>query len=404
MKRFALVLLVILLLISCQKGLSKKDISKHKEAGLAYLEEGSFQKAIDSLLLIVDYDDDQAIKVALSDAYAGIKDYGNAIYWLEKIGGFAVQEYQDLINNYRVLGYLKDLATVDWEALKNKQWTYVMEFNDKYLKYQENDKYGLLDAHTYEVVLEAEYAEVFTIFGEPFNGKILVFKDRLDALSNNWEKAIILDGKLKESKEKVPIGGWGDPEPIGYFVDTLNDNLLMKAEYNKGGDYKVTVVDVIDKTRVVNGALRCDEEEEDEDVCYALYENEDKYFLTSGKDQKVYKLEGRPQDYVNGSVEGKSIVDNMIAMERNGKCGYYNSEGILISNFLYDLVYDTSEDRARCQVYNEGFVVVNSGGKFGLMNNKGVTVIEPVFDGMSPVFGDNFIFIYQDKIGVATIK
>ena len=400
MKRIILTVLAITLVVSCgKKGLSEKEIAKYKAEGLRCLATGQYQQAVDNLLIITTHDDSShTIVVALAEAYGGLEDYEAAVKWLNTINDYQNEEIKDKILAYRGSGYLKDIARVDWEIFKDKKWTYVIGFNDKYSKYRQDGKYGLLDLN-YEVALPAKYAEIFTVYEPSLAEQIVVFKETEDAQANDWSQAIILDEKLTETAGEVPVYGSEEAAPVGYFVDTGNDDLLMEAYYEQKDGYVVTEAGTLDKDRVVNGAAACDN-----DYCLASYEKDDSYFLVNKADRFPHKLEGIPQDYLDGQQDSSAIVDDMIAMTKNGRCGYYNKDGIKIDDFHYQLLNDTGEDRARCATYREGYVTVRSGSLLGLLNNRGVPVVPAMFDGISAVVHGRFLVIYQGKVDLARLK
>jgi len=396
MKRIICVLVVVLLISGCDKGLSKKNIAKYKEEGLMYLAEEEYEKAIESLSLVLEYDDDEyTITFAYVEANTAIEDYPTAIKALENLNDAENSEIRNRLITLKGSNLLKNIASVDWETMEDTKWTYVGAFNDEYFKYGIGEYYGLLD-WDFNVVLEAQYYDVFTLYG-PYKGQVFVYKNAKDYATNDIAKAVILDSKLKETKSKIPSSKWGKPSPKEYFVDVSNSNIFMRMESYKVAEETVTearTVSYIDKDMVVVGAQAASNKQ---------YERKKEYYLVYKKDLSVHKLLGTPQHNYDGYFPDRSIVNDMIAVQDNGRCGYYNLSSIIVSSFIYSAIGD-NEANYICNSYSQGYVVVYDGYAYGLMDKNGKLVTNIEFTAISNTMNDRFIFIYQDRIGIATLR
>jgi len=395
-KKLLVIILIFSMLCGCKDRLSKKTVAKFKADGLQYLANEEYEKAIESLLKVIDYDDEEnTITIALSQAYAGTESYNEAIRLLEKINNANDQALTKTISKYRGANYLKSTARVDWDTFANSEWTYVGAFNNEYFKYGIADLYGLLDLD-FNVVLEAQYYDIFT-WGGPFNGQIMVFKTAKDYAISNLQAAVILDDSLKETNKKVPIFGWNADDFIGYFVDMTNSNVLMNMEVTTvEGErvYQATPATTIDKDSVVGGAnLNSD----------GLYEMSDQFFLVTRKDMTVHKIDGLPQDYYYGIYQDRAIINEMITVRKGGKCGYYNLSAVKVSSFEYDALGD-DENSYSCGTYSQGYVVVYLDKQYGLLDKNGKLIVDTKFDAMTDIAKGKFLVIYEGKIGLATLR
>jgi tetratricopeptide (TPR) repeat protein len=438
MKKSLILLLAILILYGCDGQLSKRKIEQYKTEGIQQLQDGNYQEAIDSLTLIIDYDDednavklalvdanrglgnqaevirlleeirsdsdvDDSIILALSDAYAITQNYDKSIELLESIVTDENEELKFKIVLYQGSDYLKDFATVDWETLKDKKWSQVLTFNDvaKYIKFKEGKKYGILDL-SYNVVLKAKYADLFTGYGAPtFNYK-LGYKTEKNAKRDKWSKIIVFNDKMKISNKQPPYQDYV-PEAYGYYIDTKNANRLRYIEWkeNKDTSMKAIVkkVSSIKKDMVVEGAYHCTKES-----CDSEYQRVYTYFLVKKEGLKTIKIQGKPEGYRFGDDVNKTIIDNMIRTKKKKKCGYYNLDGQLVSNFKYDVIKGLSKYSGYCSPYSEGYVVVKKSKKFGMLNQSGELVVDAVFDGLSNLQDGRFLVVYDGHVGIATIK
>ena len=397
MKRLVTGLVVLLLIVGCSKGLSKKEVEKYRTTGLDYLEQEKCQEAVDNLSKIVSYDDDDyTIAIALAKAYSGLADFRNAIRVLEETGAKSMPAIRELLIIYQGSLYLRDFADVDWQKLAYLDCDWIDTLNERYIKYKVGELYGLLD-NDYNIVLEPTYYEIIMGFG-PFDGQIMVYKDAKAAAMKEIDKTIILDDKLNETKKKGYGFGYNESGPEGYFIDVGNDNQLMKMEWegNAKSGYiaKPTPIYAIDKEMVVPAAERD-----------AL--NDDEYSVVEGqylvlKDLRIIALQGTVQNLIGGIESDRPIIDSMITVEKDGKCAYYNLQGINVSGFQYDIYNDASFKR--CNTYSGQQVVVKRDGRYGLLNKFGQIAIPIEFDGLSAVRNGEFLVLYQGRLGVAIVK
>ncbi len=399
MKKILVLLIALSLLTSCGQKLTKKKIANYKQEGLYALQQGEYQTAIEALSQILEYDDENnTIAYALVDAYVGAEDFNKAIRTLEKIKNSDPEKIFNLITLYKGSNLLKDIAKVDWETYKNKDWTYVGAFNDDYFKYAVGKQYGLLDTF-YDVALEALYADV-SYWPGPYDGLITAYRTELEAVNNDQSKLVLFDRNLKETKKKFATKTWGTGYPKEPFIDIFSGNQLSYVDvYKVEGVVKADIraVFLLDRDKVVAGALR----ENDGDSFNLRFENE--FYLVNKKDLSLHRLQGKAKDHFYGYYPDGSIANDMITMEDKGKCGYYNMSAILVSSFIYD--GEPQADRSyRCNSYSHGYVVVKFDGKYGLMDKNGNLVVKAEFDSITDIAYGSFLVIYQGRIGLAQLK
>ena len=401
MKKILIILVAFILLGGCNRSLSKKKIAAYKEEGLLALQEEDYPAAIEALSQILDYDDENnTIAFALVDAYVAVGDFNKAIRTLEKIKSSDPERIFNLITRYKGSNLLKDIATVDWETYKDKDWTYVGAFNEDYFEYGVGSQYGLLDLF-FDVALEAVYADI-SYWPGPYGGLITAYRTEMEAINNDYSKLVLFDNNLKETKKKFATKTWGSGYPKEPFIDIFGGNQLANVdEYKVEGVVKANIVRVnlLDQDKVVAGALK----ETDENNYLKKLEFVDEFYLVNKKDLSVHRLQGKAKDHFYGYYPDKSISNEMITMEDKGKCGYYNMSSILVSSFIYD--GQPQADRSyRCNDYSHGYVVVKSDGKYGLMDKNGDLVVKAEFDGITDIAYGTFLVIYQGHVGLAELK
>jgi len=394
MKKLILLAVVLLLLIGCNGKMSEKEIAKAKENAMQLLADGDYAAAVEALNALLEYDDDdQTIAVALVDAYVGLEDYDKAIKVLDGIK-WSEEVKKDKILQYSIAKYLQGIATVDFAKLKDLSVDYLQHFNDKYILFRSEDKYGLLD-RKYDVVLQAKYSGIFIGVG-PFDGKIMVYKNDKHAKNHDYSNAVILDKNLNETNKKG--SGFGIEDISGYMVESKVKNKLIYVDWVDDGDGGVdidvsNVTNIDDDMVVPGGKLEAD---------FGAYSYTGKHYLVKASDLSIHQLDGVAvrYDMLKSPIE---IFDEMVPVfNKNKKCGYYNLNVLNVSPFVYDILpYKFSQE---CNDFSKGYAAVRSDAKYGMIDKQGELVVPLEFDSITTIVNDEFLILYQGRIGVCRLK
>jgi len=398
-KIIVLLLITATLVFGCGK-LSKKKVAQYKSDGLQFLAEGDYKSAIENLTVIIDYDDNEhSIAFALAEAYSGNEEYNKAIRTIEKIKGGDAARINKLIQRYKASNLLKDIAVVNWETYQNVDWDYVGSFSEDYHLYRQDGLYGLLDL-SFNVVLEAQYANLSIWYG-PYKDLITAYRTEKDFITNDYSKLVLLNRDLKETKKKFEAKKFGGGIPKEPFIDVLSGNLLVyleEAKTSEGIKRFTRPVISLEEDKVVAAAMRDDSGDS------LKYKFIDEFYLVNKKDMSVHRLTGIAQDHFYGFYTNHSVSNDMITVvDKNGKCGYYNLNTILVSAFQYDGRLQANRTY-RCSQYSYNYVVVNADGLYGILDKNGNVVVKLEFDSISDMAFGKFIVIYQGQIGLAVLK
>ena len=121
-----------------------------------------------------------------------------------------------------------------------------------------------------------------------------------------------------------------------------------------------------------------------ESELYALYDFEKETFLTGFEFEEVINV---------------GVIENRIAVKKNGKWGYLDENGKAVTDFVYDTAEVGTDGRwrsSRMYAFTNGYAVVRQGDSFGLIDKDGNTIVEPTFQGVSQVRDDGLFFIKKN--------
>ncbi len=97
--------------------------------------------------------------------------------------------------------------------------------------------------------------------------------------------------------------------------------------------------------------------------------------------------------------------DKLAAVKKDGKWGYINDSGVTVIPFEYDSCAAADCMKADCAFgFDSGLAPVCKGGKFGVINSDGETVVDFVFDAI--LQGKNGVYLASQggKWGVLTVE
>ncbi len=245
---------------------------------------------------------------------------------------------------------------------------------------QKQGKWGLLDYEGKEVV-PAEYEEIYT----GYDKQILLFK--------NGTCYVYKDGELKQTSEEEAYGT--DPD-AALIWDKKRDALALiegdgtgKAPYSHDGLYAV-------RGATPNGS-------QDEETGSLTYDNFTMNYAVAFGDKRL-------SDFIYEITMSEN--EGLIAVKRNGKWGYVNTEGKEIVPVIYDgvqeerhSVYHNSEfDTQKSEmayVPTCGVIAVQKDGKWGYIDKEGREITGFIFEEARPLYQNKAWVKEQGKWGVA---
>ena len=171
--------------------------------------------------------------------------------------------------------------------------------------------------------------------------------------------------------------------------DNKKDVYICTYDVNyETGDYK---------TKAINS--KNEQIFKDYDQIEALQNSDDNNNLWYEKNVLKVKKNGK---YGLINLDGKELVttqyeeiqtmkgiENCLKTKKEDKCGIVNSEGkVIIENKYADIAILGKDDKS-------GFVIKNEEGKFGVLNYLGIQVLEPKYEEVKNVYGNDMYVIKE---------
>lgn len=287
---------------------------------------------------------------------------------------------------------------------------------DRYIDYRdidsavfivkEKDKVGFIDSESGEWLLRAQYDAVdkstFPLTKIYDGAKVGYVNDWGKVLlPAEFDEAISLDGENYFGVQKQ--NKWG-------VYSQKNNDLIIPIEYDKldycGGcgmkpnyiyaksNEKWGIVNFENEVLVpfeydfpAHGNMRSGN-------WVTNLEKQDKSLIINLSSKEVY---------IESEYEDMRIVNDFLALKKNGKFALVNSDGVHIIEYKYDTVNELYN-----QFYSGDYVEVKVGGKSGVIDKSGHVIIEPNKYHYISVSGDNEGFIVYDedskKMGLHSIS
>lgn len=101
-------------------------------------------------------------------------------------------------------------------------------------------------------------------------------------------------------------------------------------------------------------------------------------------------------DFIYEKTGTYGAVNGIIALKKDGKWGYMNEDGVMITDFIYDASETSVVGYEECYSPLNGYLIVRQGEKWGLLDTDGNIVLSPIFDGLSQVNEDGQLWVRED--------
>ena len=212
-----------------------------------------------------------------------------------------------------------------------------------------------------EVPVEIKYFSAYS------NSKWTVINSKGEQLNAiNYDEMVIVPNPAK------------DIFIVTYDVDYANGTYKTKA-VNQNNEQQFTQyqnVSAIENNTNINDVWY------DKEVL--KYEKDGKYGLIDYTGKEVL-----PAEFT--SIKAMQGIERALIIEKDGKLGIYNS---MSKSKIVDTTYDNIE--AFGQTYNEGYIVKDSSGKFGLLSAEGKSILPNAYDKIHKVSGADKYVVDSD--------
>ena len=118
----------------------------------------------------------------------------------------------------------------------------------------------------------------------------------------------------------------------------------------------------------------------------------DNYALFDAKKQTLIT------DFIYEDYAYIGFVDGLAAVKKNGKWGYIREDGTAVTEFIYDAVYEDPWMGAHLYSVTNGYIVVRRGDKYGLIDKRGKTIIEPIYEDITAVTDKGLFWLKKDGV------
>ena len=269
------------------------------------------------------------------------------------------------------------------------------------LKYKKNDKYGLLDLSG-KILSDPIYDEVSSLENKP--GSILVKKDGKYGIIN-FDGEKILEVKYNSIKSDEYCSEKDGYSKTGYIISEKSKNGIIYGYADFSGN-----IIIEPKYEYISRAL-----EYDEDSIYLIVMNNGKKGVLKDTKQ-IIKNNFQSINYYN--------MSNIFVVNKNGKYGFYNNSGKEIlkpeftsysvagkyisvkkddSTMLYDIhgnLVNSQNYKSIIEIENDSYFIAQyETGEYSIIGKD--IQIDDKFSGINYAFDDNFIVLNSEgKYGV----
>lgn len=101
-----------------------------------------------------------------------------------------------------------------------------------------------------------------------------------------------------------------------------------------------------------------------------------------------YKTKTLITDFIYDDCSSIGFVDGVLPVQKDGKWGYVNEKGVMLTEFVYDASEISDDGRwspVRLYASTNGYTVVRQGDGWGLIDNAGKEIVPPIYEDISQV-------------------
>jgi hypothetical protein len=244
-----------------------------------------------------------------------------------------------------------------------------------------NGKYGLID-YEGNMILPMKYTSIDVSETSPA-GKTIKLMAWDDNQTQYWVEE---DASLT----KTFLGGWGFEEYAEVFwwnepvmFDDIEGRVDFSYERYSTYNHTTNIMGTITKgtpvvipVQEING---CQTQTEYGMTKYSVNKVSERYGLLNMKTKKM--LTG----FVFDDYSYSGIVNGVLAVKKDGKWGYVNEEGKMLTEFIYDASKVVPENNEHMYSALNGYLIVRQGDFWGLLDTEGRVVLETKYQGVSQV-------------------
>ena len=257
---------------------------------------------------------------------------------------------------------------------------------------EKNGKFGLID-YNGQIILPIEYDSIDLYETAP-NGletKLLAYDTNSNAF---W---IEKDGTLSAGF----LGGWGFENGAEiYWMDgpLMFDNFKGKVDYSydayityRHGSHTLGTItnktaDVI-PIQKINGYSSSSGDM----LAYSVTKASEKYALFNLKTEKLLT------DFIFDDYGYNGFIEGVLPVQKDGKWGYINDEGKMLTDFIYDTSYETQWGNKHMYSALNNYSIVRQGDLWGLIDNQGNEVLEVKYECISQVNQDGYVWLKSNN-------
>lgn len=254
-------------------------------------------------------------------------------------------------------------------------------------------KYGLID-YSGNIILPIEYDSIDLYETSPSGQEQKLFAEDSN-YQGYWSEQ---DGTLTPDY----LGGWGfedgaeiywmdEPIMFDYFEGRVPYSYEAYASYHHGSSVLGTITtgtaDII-PVQQINGYSESSSSDWLSD--YTVDKVSEKYALLN------LKTEALITDFVFDDYGYSGFVEGVLAVSKDGKWGYINESGKMITDFIYDASEVAPWGNTYMYSALNNYIIVRQGDLWGLIDTNGNAVVEVAYEGISQANSDGFIWLQEN--------
>ena len=255
-----------------------------------------------------------------------------------------------------------------------------------YAVYEKDGLLGILD-YSGNIVVPAQYLEIYPGYGYNYG--------YLFATDGNTEYVLEPSGQFREE-----WGRGGDVPPTIYWYN----NTYVAFTYETGVVYPGDPEDawmfypIISQREWKDGAVLPVQQ-----LAYVI--NEGDWYTPELVDDSYVLLDLNTGKLVSGLTyddfdKFNGYQDGLLAIKKNGFWGFIDQQGKEVTDFCYepyrvdDYGYGMIEERVFTA--ENGYIAVKQNGKWGLLDTQGNSILPTIYDGLTQVNKDGYLWLRED--------